>query len=228
MDERKINKLKSALAKIVGCKDADIDDSFSLDLPKFKSSAGSVILANVVKKIYKEKIDCSNVKTFGALLARVEGGAEPSVETIECAEMAEPEKAPPEKTEPPASAPQPSLFQLHCGVDIQDIAIFPETNDYWTEPFYKEHFTAEEIAYCATTDFPRQHFASRWCVKEALVKCGLTAPFNRIQIKKLPGGGIRPETLAPNGAWSALDASCSMSHSEAYAVGMAVVTGVCG
>jgi phosphopantetheine--protein transferase-like protein len=132
-----------------------------------------------------------------------------------------PNTSAPENRDPPAT--MPGAFT--CGIDIQDIAIFPEAIDYWTEPFYQENFTGEEIAYCVATRFPRQHFAARWCVKEALRKNSsafLSLPFTAIQIKKRQDGSVFVETCA-GGTWRRTAASCSMSHTEHYAVGMVVL-----
>jgi hypothetical protein len=170
-------KLKAAIAKTLNVSEEDITDQFSLDIQKFKSSAGSVILSNIVKKICKQKINCSGVKDFGDLLARLESndrgtaliteqkesGVIPEVSSGIVSDIPVPENS-------AFPANMPGTFT--CGIDIQDISIFPETDDYWTEPFYQENFTGEEIAYCAAAGFPRQHFAARWCIKEALRKNG--------------------------------------------------------
>jgi phosphopantetheine--protein transferase-like protein len=224
-------KLKAAIAKTANASEKDITDHFSLDIQKFQSSAGSVILSNIVKKIYKQKIDCSGIKTFGELVVHAESSdnrdktlitEQKKIETIPEVSTGNALNIPvSENSNPPINIP--GVFS--CGIDIQDISVFPETDDYWTEPFYQENFTGEEIAYCATTGFPRQHFAARWCIKEALRKNGpafLSLPFNNIRVRKWQDGSVFIETYS-DGVWRRIAASCSMSHSDRFAVGMVIV-----
>ena len=60
---------------------------------------------------------------------------------------------------------------LRCGIDIEMVDGFPEVDDYWKDTFYINSFSSTEIAYCSLQEFPRMHFAARWCAKEALKKC---------------------------------------------------------
>jgi phosphopantetheinyl transferase (holo-ACP synthase) len=211
--------LKTAIAKIANVDESAITDDFSLDIPRFRSSAGSVILSNMVKKICKQSVNCAGVKTFGELLLL--GNAAPALDSA--APAAAPAETPlPDIEKPPAI---PVMAGMSCGIDIQDISIFPESSDYWVEPFYTDNFTEEEIAYCATVPFPRKHFASRWCIKEALRKNSpafLALPFKSIQVKKQRDGGIFVEVYT-HGTWRRINGTCSMSGSEQFAVGMVIV-----
>jgi len=213
-------KLKLALAEMLGINKNEITDFYSLDIPKFKSSAGSIILSNVVKKVYGQKVDCSKIKTFMELVAKAEGLNDiQDTKTDSKAISAQPVTAIYE----PASVNTTGM--LKCGIDIQDIAIFPKSDDYWSEQFYKDNFTNEEIAYCVSTSHPRQSFAARWCLKEALHKCGpefYSLPLLNIQIKKLPDGSVCLE-ICLSGEWQRVSCSCSISHSESYAVGMVIL-----
>jgi phosphopantetheinyl transferase (holo-ACP synthase) len=220
MDTQKA--LKTAIANIANVDESAITEDFSLDIPKLKTSAGSVILSNVVKKICKQNVNCDGVKTFGELLLL--GNAVPAPGQIDGATpVAVHAETPAPDTEKSPAAPVPA--DMRCGIDIQDISIFPESGDYWVEPFYTDNFTEEEIAYCVTTPFPRKHFASRWCVKEALRKNSpafLALPFKSIQVKKQRDGSILVEVYT-HGAWRRINGMCSMSGSEQYAVGMVIV-----
>jgi phosphopantetheine--protein transferase-like protein len=121
--------------------------------------------------------------------------------------------------------PQQIKFILpSCGIDIQEIDIFPECEDYWSESFYTSNFTDEEIAYCATADSPRSSFAARWCAKEALHKCSgkyFNIPLRDIQVAKNSDGSVRIE-IWKNGKWAVIPASCSVSHSENYATAVVI------
>jgi phosphopantetheine--protein transferase-like protein len=234
-------KLRAALARIVNVQENEITNAFSLDIQKFHSSAGSVILSNVVKKIYKQKVDCSGVKTLGELMARIEGKDEALISKSEGAPEVLPEAKPgaavpkqhvlsqdtPERLPQYQAIPESIPGAFTCGIDIQDVSIFPEAQDYWSEPFYRDNFTDEEIAHCATASFPRQHFAARWCIKESLKKNAsvfLSLPFKYIQVKKRDDGSIFVECFFKE-KWQPVAGTCSMSHSEQFAVGMVMVVG---
>lgn len=217
----KIDELKKLVGEVLKVNTADINDSFVLKTGKLKTSAGSVILSNIVKKIYGVKIDCKQASTFGELRNLIDGsGTEDSpvengyVESV--------------RSEPIDSGEiinSQFINPLVCGVDIQEIEIFPDAEDYWTESFYTENFTKDEIAYCVTAASPKHSFAARWSAKEALHKCGLkyyNLPFSSIKVVKNKDGSVKLEVLE-HGVWKRLPFSCSISHADSYAVAM--VTG---
>lgn len=235
-----IEKLKMMIAGTLGISVADITDDFSLRLQKFKTSAGSVILGNMVKKAYGRKVDCRNVSTFGELVLRAEGkekeanDVKTEIDIVSSDEIADMEAANVEdgaKTgnisgELPTGENCVSGGMV-CGIDIQEIEIFPEADDYWSESFYTDNFTDGEIAYCVAADSPRHSFAARWCLKEALHKCGndyFDIPLKDIQSVKATGGVLRMEIRNKQGGWIRLPYACSISHTDNYAVG--IVTGI--
>jgi phosphopantetheine--protein transferase-like protein len=212
--------LKTAIAKIANVDESAITENFSLDIPRFRSSAGSVILSNIIKKICKQSVNCAGVKTFGELLLL--GNAGSAIDGAAPVDVS-PETLSPDREKPPVAVS--AMAGMSCGIDIQDISIFPESSDYWVEPFYTDNFTEEEIAYCATAPSPRKHFASRWCVKESLRKNSpafLALPFKSIQVKKQRDGSVFVEVYT-HGTWRRINGTCSMSGSEQFAVGMVIV-----
>lgn len=234
MTER--DKLKKMIAGTLKVNESDITDDFSLRVQKFKTSAGSVILGNMVKKVYGRKVDCRNVATFGELIARIEGEApEGTVPAAETADNTDALKAGTDSNagnktakgdKAPARIIRSGSFRPVCGIDIQEIDIFPETDDYWSDSFYTDNFTKDEIAYCITAPMPRHSFAARWCIKEALHKCGpeyFDLPLIDIQSVRLESGELRVEIRDKNGEFIRLPFACSLSHADNYAVGM--VTG---
>jgi phosphopantetheine--protein transferase-like protein len=109
-----------------------------------------------------------------------------------------------------------------CGIDLELIENLPATDDYWESDFYKENFTPNEIAYCSRRDDPRQHFAARWCVKEALKKCNaafLSQPMSALEVaNKLDGA---PQLFFVAGSSRRLlPYAVSLSHTSIAAVGM--------
>ena len=228
-----IDKLKKMIAGTLGVSETDINGDFSLKVQKFKTSAGSVILGNMVKKAFGKKVDCRNVATFGELLERIEGTAG---DKTQISEEAVAEDKPPtadtvytaaDRTEEASYVKKSGSFRPVCGIDIQEIAVFPETDDYWSDSFYTDNFTPDEIAYCITASEPRHSFAARWCLKEALHKCGeryYDIPLKDIQAVKLKTGELRVEIRDDDGSFKRLPFACSVSHADNYAVGM--VTGL--
>ncbi len=60
------------------------------------------------------------------------------------------------------------------GIDIEDISRFRDL-PYTANPrFYEKIFSEEEIKYCLSKAEPAQHFAVRFCAKEAFVKAAKT------------------------------------------------------
>ncbi|MBI4493134.1 MAG: holo-ACP synthase [Chloroflexi bacterium] len=77
----------------------------------------------------------------------------------------------PASPQPPAHGPT-SWDGISIGHDIEAIANFPDVQGASLDSFYTRYFTPAEIARCAQSSNPRQHFAARFCAKEALRKCG--------------------------------------------------------
>lgn len=215
----KDEELKIQIAKVLGVNSSDITDDYSLKTGKFKTSAGSVILGNIVNKIYGKKVDCRKVTTFGNLIDKIEGRESDAL-------VEAPSSAKEAKSSNRSFATSRPSGRLICGIDIQEINIFPVVNDYWKESFYTDNFTDAEIAYCSTADSPVHSFAGRWCVKEALHKCGAEyydIPLHDIQVLNKVDGVLSIELRTSDNTWEELSFACSISHSDNYAVGM--VTG---
>ncbi len=56
------------------------------------------------------------------------------------------------------------------GIDIEDISRFRDFPFALNKCFYEKIFTEEEIQYCLAKADPAQHFAVRFCAKEAFIK----------------------------------------------------------
>ena len=56
------------------------------------------------------------------------------------------------------------------GVDIEDISRFRKLVFDANKQFYNKIFSPKEIEYCLSKADPYQHFAARFCAKEAFVK----------------------------------------------------------
>jgi phosphopantetheine--protein transferase-like protein len=102
------------------------------------------------------------------------------------------------------------------GIDIEDVDNFPPADDYREHPFYQDHFTAREIAYCIRQADVRASFCGTWAAKEALLKSGLVPPpancMNTIEI-------LRDEIGRPTHP----HCSISISHTPRTAVAVCIV-----
>lgn len=100
------------------------------------------------------------------------------------------------------------------GIDIEDIASLPKTNDFRADGFYIENFHDKEIAYCILQSDPYVSFAGLFAAKEAIVKANnsyLNVKFKDIII-----------THDANGKPHFEGASISISHTREIAIAIAL------
>ena len=77
------------------------------------------------------------------------------------------------------------------GIDIEDVSNFAESTDYREDEFYKQNFSASEIAWCVLQPQPLASFAGKFAAKEAIVKADNSftgVSFHRIEILNAPTG----------------------------------------
>ena len=113
-----------------------------------------------------------------------------------------------------AAPERPNSEGPFVGIDIEDISSFAAAADYREDEFYKQNFSASEIAWCITQPHPLASFAGRFAAKEAIVKSDnrfMSHPFNRIEILSNPDG--RPQFQG---------FEISISHTPAMAIAVAV------
>ncbi len=114
--------------------------------------------------------------------------------------------------------------RIRCGVDVESIANLPEADDYWEHDFYKTHFSKAEIAYCLTTENPREHFAARWAAREALSKSDarfIEVNSSDVQVAVDDRGAPRLEWLTGDGV-TTLPFAVSLTHSADLAIAVVV------
>lgn len=116
------------------------------------------------------------------------------------------------------------------GVDIEEVARFRKLAG--NARFMKKVFTQEEIAYCRSKKKSAQHFAVRFAAKEAVWKAlspeirkSRSAVGHRdIGVKNDSAG--KPAVVLPASlARFRSRITLSLSHTEAYAVAVALVAG---
>ena len=79
------------------------------------------------------------------------------------------------------------------GIDIIEIDRIKNSIQKYSDRFKKKIFTQKEIDYCHSQAEPAKHFAARFTVKEAVLKCfgtGMTGTilWKDIEIDKLNSG----------------------------------------
>ena len=109
------------------------------------------------------------------------------------------------------------------GVDIEDISRFRETPFELNVSFYQKVFTGDEIKYCLSKVDPYQHFAVRFCAKEAFIKASSATVSN---IKTIPNYKSI-QTIFVNGKpfieWNQQHHFVSFSHDNSKAVAVVIV-----
>jgi phosphopantetheine--protein transferase-like protein len=78
-----------------------------------------------------------------------------------------------------------------AGIDIENIASMPQTDDFREHNFYTSNFASSEIAYCILQSNPYASFAGLFAAKEALVKANNSLrnqQFNQLVFKHTEEG----------------------------------------
>lgn len=100
------------------------------------------------------------------------------------------------------------------GIDIEQVSNFNAVTDYRVDEFYKQNFSASEIAWCILQSQPLASFAGKFAAKEAIVKADngyASLPFHRIEILNTSSG--KPQFKG---------FQLSISHTESTAVAVAI------
>ncbi len=110
------------------------------------------------------------------------------------------------------------------GTDIEQISRI-EAALGRTPRFATRLFTAGECAYCDERGRPAQHYAARFCAKEAFAKAlGVPLSWQEVEVVRAPDG---PPTLHVHGTAAALLADrpvrLSLSHAGDYAMAVVLI-----
>jgi len=107
--------------------------------------------------------------------------------------------------------------KLNIGVDIEDISRFKELDFNQNKKFYEKIFNVNEIKYCLSKKDPYQHFAARFCAKEAFIKA-ISKP-----IKDYKDIEIRIKNNKPFIIWNDTKHLLSLSHEKDKAIAFVMV-----
>jgi phosphopantetheinyl transferase (holo-ACP synthase) len=165
--------------------------------------ASSIILHRMYAQLANEGFavkDYSTIKTYGQLLANIDGSDTPAVDPAVFDMI-------------PTASPLHSN-ELPVGIDIENISALPVVSDFREDAFYTMNFAPAEIGYCILQTNPYASFAGLFAAKEAIVKADNSyqnRPFNTILIDHLPGG----KPVFPG-------FQLSLSHTNELAIAVAV------
>jgi len=107
------------------------------------------------------------------------------------------------------------------GIDIEEISRFSKIKFQKRTTFYKKIFTEKEIQYCMNKKNPYQHFAVRFCAKEAAIKALQNKKINLKDIEVVLQDNI-PSLILPNGKKGYV----SLSHTKKYAVAVVLTNDI--
>ena len=163
--EEKIKEIISVFTRIPA---EQIGPATPIDRSVMKSS---ILLHRMYARLAEEGVVIENyqgIKNFGDLLRKTGGGGlsngQANGQVTEAVFSAAVTAASPLVTVAGAY-PEGGI-----GIDIEEVASLPRTNDYRKDAFYKMNFAATEIAYCILQPEPYASFAGLFAAKEAIVK----------------------------------------------------------
>lgn len=201
--------LRKTVAEFYEVDEGQVGPSFSLNTGRGRTSIARAALDAAIRRRVGVKSDrVYSARTFGELIGEAAG--EPSM----------PATAP-----VPATATSADRPAIGCGIDLETIAALPDAADCWEHPFYREHFTPAEIAYCQLQPDPAPHFAARWSAKEALRKADpafAAVPWDAIEVGREPSGAPFLNDLR-GGVARRLPHSLSLSHTDQVAAAVVVI-----
>ena len=193
-------KVKEIIASFIGKDAPGISAETSLDRNALKSS---IHVHRMYARLASEGfpvVDYSDVKNFADLMRKLHpSGLGEATKDIE---------------QGISFGHVPNFFTPGVGIDIEEVALLPQTTDYRTHEFFINNFTPEEISHCILQSNPRASFAGLFAVKEAMVKADNkmgNRAFNTISIQHTKNG--KP-------VYSDMD--ISISHAAGIAVAVAI------
>jgi phosphopantetheine--protein transferase-like protein len=210
-----VETLKALVAPFLQLNPAQIGAQTVIDRRAVK---GSIMVHRMFAVLEREGFvvpDRKAIGTFGELaaaLGREQGTGAP----VETALPALPQGKK-EAHSPGSLHSLPHLQQMAIGVDIEEVASMPAVSDFREDPFYRQNFSAREIAYCILQPHPLQSFAGRFCAKEAIVKADQAwrdMPFHQMEILSDAAGAPCFEGFA-----------ISIAHTPTQAVAVALKVG---
>ncbi|MCB0272565.1 MAG: holo-ACP synthase [Bdellovibrionales bacterium] len=115
---------------------------------------------------------------------------------------------------------------IGIGIDLEEIKTFQDHLDSKNTRFFERVFTKDEIEYCQNKPNPAQHYAARFCAKEAAVKAVSSITSAVITDFEIGMKEQKPILKNVHGSTNVLDAynfMVSLSHAGQYAIAQVLV-----
>jgi len=104
------------------------------------------------------------------------------------------------------------------GIDIEEIDRFSRNKYEKKRSFYHKIFTQKEIDYCLSKSNPYQHFAVRFCAKEAVIKALNDSNLDLLDIE-IKIKNREPVLCLPMSRKGIV----SLSHTQKYAIAVVLI-----
>lgn len=164
--------LITIIARMARLRPDEIHEQAALTSLGLRSSFGLSALRSAVEATTKRKLpSLKGSMSVGDLIKLAGGEALPATPAPATAPARPP--APARAAATPVTRTSPGFAMpanFNIGLDMQEVAVFPLTDDFRTHEFYAAHFSAAEIATAILRPLPRQHFCGLFCAKEAVKK----------------------------------------------------------
>lgn len=219
-----MHNLKKIIADISGKKAEEITPDSILSGLRINSSIGLLKLQSALEKKFNKKLKPLSMNVKVEMIAQQLGLDGNSVEVNT-------ERTKREKKEPTDSfntvKHDSSFLDIFIGVDIEEVASLPKTENLRTHEFYSNQFNDVELSYAMLMPDPYVHLCGMFCAKEALKKSApdmIALPLNEIIVSH--NSAKRPSIgTIHNNINLKYQFQVSISHTEKYATATVIAIG---
>lgn len=201
----KLEKVKKIVAKFLNVDPESINQE---TLINYKAVRSSIMLHRMYAALADSGAKVTNasaIKTYGELLEQVSARQDKQQAKKEY-------QANEDTVRPTISREEFGADSLAVGIDIEDISSIPAPLNCKSNSFFNDNFSESEIDYCMMQVNPKESFATRFSLKEALIKADNTLmnmPLNELHIgNNAQGAPVYPGYVL----------SCSHSQDQVIAI----------
>jgi phosphopantetheine--protein transferase-like protein len=210
-----LDKVRSVVARFFQVEESAVTDEFVFPRERLQGSAARYTFHAALKRMAGVDLPTAHTANSYAELVRQEASVQQGAPKPVLQKEA--------KSDLNAGAEREMADRALIGIDIEQVDNLPWSGDPWSEPFYLEHFTDAEIAYCLRRPEPKLSFCGIWAAKEAVIKCCERMPaFYPKQIEVLHDAAGRPRLKIEGWDQGAHQLALSISHASPNAVAVCV------
>ena len=175
-----ITKIQELVAPFLGVSPKEISEATLISRSEIQGSVKIHRLRSELRKHGFDSDDWDNVFCIGDLIGKPTSHERPTSNLII-------------EESGPFIHEEPEGNLSNIGIDVESIDSIPDAEDYFSEQFFVDNFSKKEIAYCSRQDNPKQCFAGRFAIKEAVYKatsglCG--KDFSKVEVVKNDNGSL--------------------------------------